>query len=273
MAAQIIAERPELWPETVRALLVHSAEWTSVMRGPLPVMPSQSDLRAFTGRYGYGIPDLQRALRSLRNDVTMVIENQMQPFARHGKQVKTREMVLHDLPWPKEALAGLGEQLVRMKVTLSYFIEPNPGERGWTRRHTYASHGLRFEVKRSEETLTDFRRRVNKAAREEQGESTHAGRDTGWTLGPRLRNRGSIHSDTWNGTAAELAARHAIAVYPTGGWWREKPALRRDERQVRYALIVSLSAPIAIDLYTPIELEIAVPITIQSSPHRGRRAH
>jgi hypothetical protein len=52
--------------------------------------------------------------------------------------VKTKDMILHDLPWPGEALEALGQTIVRMKITLSYFIEPNPGERGWTQRHRYS---------------------------------------------------------------------------------------------------------------------------------------
>ena len=108
--------------------------------------------------------------------------------------------------------------LVQMQVTLSYFIEPNPGERGWTRRHTYASHGLRFAVKRSEETLSAFQQRINAAARGGGANPAAAGPDDGWFLGPRLRDRGSLIADIWEGTAGDLASRHAIAVYPIGGW-------------------------------------------------------
>src|SRR5262249_33533042 len=111
-------------------------------------------------------------------------------------------MMLHDLPWPAEVLEGLGQQIVQMKVTLSYFIEPNPGERGWTKRHRYSSHGLRFDVKRSEETLERFRRRINSAAREEEELIVAAGADDGWFFGARFRNRGSLHSDIWGKTAA-----------------------------------------------------------------------
>lgn len=32
MAAAIMAEHPQMWPETVRALMIHSAQWTPVMR-------------------------------------------------------------------------------------------------------------------------------------------------------------------------------------------------------------------------------------------------
>ena len=100
--------------------------------------------------------------------------------------------------------------------------------------------------------METFRRRINKAARDEEDSGDLGGSEVGWYLGPRLRNRGSIHSDLWEGTAADLASRHAIAVYPTGGWWRQKPALQRADRRIRYSLIVSLQAPVDVDVYTPI---------------------
>jgi len=93
-------------------------------------------------------------------------------------------MILYDLPWPAEALEAQGQTNVQMKVTLSYFIEPNPGERGWTQRHRYSSHGLRFAVKRSEENLNAFRSRVNRAAREDDEWYGTAGGDSGWLFGP-----------------------------------------------------------------------------------------
>ena len=148
------------------------------------------------------------------------------------------------------------------RVRLSYFIEPNPGERGWARRHRYASHGLRFALKRSLETLGQFRQRINKAAEDEDAAvaGPMAGGDN-WLLGPTTRDKGSMHSDIWRGTAAELADRDAIGIYPVGGWWKEKPQLRRWDRFARYALIVSLRAHEAeIDLYTAIVNRIAAEI-------------
>jgi hypothetical protein len=41
-------------------------------------------------------------------------------------------------------------------------------------------------------------------AREEEDSSAATGGDTGWFFGPRLRNRGAVHSDFWEGTAADL---------------------------------------------------------------------
>ena len=85
----------------------------------------------------------------------------MQPFQVKGSEIKTKNLVLHQLPWPKAILEDLGAADVELRVTLSYFIEPNPGERGQTKRHGYASHGLRFEVKRSKEPDDAFIRRIN----------------------------------------------------------------------------------------------------------------
>jgi hypothetical protein len=90
--------------------------------------------------------------------------------------------------------------------------------------------------------------------------------DTGgdaWYLGS-FRDRGSVHSDYWSGTAAELANRDAIAVFPVGGWWKEKPALMRYDRIIRYALVVSIRAISgSVNIYTPIEIAIAAVVPIE----------
>ncbi len=156
-------------------------------------------------------------------------------------------------------MEALGEAEVELRVTLSYFVEPNPGERGWVRRHRYASHALRFEVKRALESVGEFRRRINKAAMaEEEGLPPVRGDADDWYLS-RIRNVGSIHSDYWHGTAAELAQRSAIGVAPVGGWWKENRHHRRYDCRVRYALLVSIrAAGSAIDIYTPVSAQVAV---------------
>jgi hypothetical protein len=261
LAAGIIAARPTLWPETVRALIVHSAEWTPAMRQRFDAAGSQSQKLAMLRRYGWGVPDLGRALMSASNDATLMVEDALLPFRKDGSAIKTRDMNLHRLPWPRAELAALGDLDVELRITLSYFVEPNPGERGWTRRHRYASHNLRFAVKRSLEGLEAFRQRINKAAQDEEAGAVGAvaGGDS-WVLGT-IRDRGSIHSDIWRGSAAALAERDAIGVFPVSGWWKEKPGLQRWDRSARYALCVSIRAPETdIDLYTAVANQIAVPI-------------
>ena len=263
-AGKMLAARPQLWPETVRALIVHSAEWTPAMLAHLNQDASSQDKLALLRRYGYGVPNYSRAIFSTLNDTTLVVEDNLQPFWRDAKGVvKTRDMHLHTPPWPRAELEALGETQVEFRITLSYFVEPNPGERGWTRRHRYASHGLRFAVKRSLETQDEFRARINAAIEtEEQGLPADTSGDN-WLLG-RIRNLGSIHSDYWRGSGAELARRDAIAIYPVGGWWKEKPNLARYDRQVRYALCVSIRATAGtIDIYTPIQTAVTTAVQIQ----------
>jgi hypothetical protein len=102
---------------------------------------------------------------------------------------------------------------------------------------------------------------LSKSAQEED-EEVEFGKDSrNWELGDRLRRHGSVHSDTWRGTAAQLASCGMIAVFPVTGWWRERPHLGRHEQIARYSLIVSISTESQdIDLYTPIATQIAVPI-------------
>lgn len=56
--------------------------------------------------------------------------------------IKTREMHLHDLPWPTDLLAGLGNVQVTLRVTLSCIIESNPDDRGGIDEYAYQSHAL-----------------------------------------------------------------------------------------------------------------------------------
>ncbi|MBA4034577.1 MAG: hypothetical protein C0480_08270 [Bradyrhizobium sp.] len=261
LSAGIMSARPELWPETIRGLIVHSAEWTPAMRTRFDAVTSQAQKLSLLRRYGWGVPDLTRSLMSAMDDATLMVEDALLPFRKDGSQIKTRDMNLHLLPWPRAELAALGDADVELRITLSYFIEPNPGERGWTRRHRYASHSLRFAVKRSLESIDAFRQRINRAAQDEEagGSTSTVGGDS-WVLGP-IRDRGSIHSDIWRGSAAALAERDAVGVFPISGWWKEKPALQRWDRATRYSLLISIRAPGSeVDIYNSIAAQLAVPV-------------
>jgi hypothetical protein len=163
LAASILAEYPSLWPETVRGLIVHSAEWTDIMKDRLDRATGRRSRGALFRRYGMGVPDLTRATRSATDALTLVAEDIIHPF----EEGRMGEMNLHQLPWPIDVLSDLGDAEVRLRVTLSYYVDPNPARRGWRRRYRYASHGLRFEVRRPTESTLDFRKRINRLARAE----------------------------------------------------------------------------------------------------------
>jgi hypothetical protein len=271
LAARIKDFYPECWPETIRALIVHSAEWTDGLKKQFLGNQSKTAYAQLIRICGYGVPDLNRALYSAENSLTLVSQAYIQPYDKKpsGGGYRTNEMHLFDLPWPKEVLLALPPNIkVNMKVTLSYFIEPGPGEIGWENRYRYPSHGLRFDIKSPSETNDEFIRRINTAVHtEEEGAPGTKSASDKWLIGSNGRDKGSIHSDIWDGTAAELAASGCIAVYPIIGWWRERPYLGRFNRKTRYSLIVSINTPAAdVDIYTPVAnlVGITVPVTIET---------
>jgi Subtilase family len=261
IGAILQSDYPELWPETIRGLLVHSAEWSSEMLEEFPYRQRNARLRC----YGWGIPNLQRARSCAKNIATLIFEDSLRPFRKVGHEVKSYQMNVHPLPFPANVLQQLGDDDVTMRVTLSYFVEPSPGRKGWTKRHRYASHGLRFDVIRPDEDLSQFRTRLTRDVWEDRshnpGGAVPDSRE--WQLGDDLRRKGCLHSDFWTGTASTLALCDKIAVFPVTGWWRERPGLERFDRDARYSLLVTItSKQTEVDLYVAVEQAIAVQPTV-----------
>lgn len=267
MAGAIRAEYPDYWEETIRALLVHSASWPEPLKKQFMSRDSKSEYKNLLKICGYGVPSLDKALYSARNSLTLIAQAELQPYdKRSGGGMRTRDMHFYDLPWPVKVLQELPDDVqVKMKVTLSYFVEPGPGEIGWKDRYRYASHALRFDINNPGESKDAFIKRINKAAREqdEQLTNTQSASDH-WVLGSTARDRGSIHSDTWTGTSAQLAASNFISVLPKIGWWRERAHLGCWNRKTRYSLVVSIETESTeVDVYTPIVTKLRLPIPVE----------
>ncbi|GAB6905950.1 S8 family peptidase [Desulfosarcina cetonica] len=272
MAARIQAQYPDFWPETIRALLVHAANWPDGLWQQFSGDGSKTALKKLLRICGYGVPNLERALFSAANSLTLIAQAEIQPFDKKrddvGKPIsgyRTKDMHVYELPWPKDVLRGLPDGTgVEMRVTLSYFIEPGPGEIGWQDRYRYASHALRFELNSPGEGKEELIKRINKAARDEEG--GHPGTASAskyWKIG-QARDRGSVHSDIWQGTAQELADSNIIAISPRIGWWRERAHLKRWDRRARYALVVSITTPEeTIDVYTPVATQVGITVPIE----------
>ena len=262
MAAQIMAEHPGYWPETVRAMMVHSARWTKPMLAEIDAAGQKTARTPLRRKFGYGMPDLPRALASASDDLALFAQAYIRPFDRPETsrrdpeqrvgRVTFGEAHYYDLPWPTQVLEQLENCPVRLKVTLSYFVEPYPLKGSMLDPASYRSFGLRFDLKRRQEGEAEFRRRKNA----EMGDRIVASEaDPNWDFGEKAIAAGSLHCDTWSGTAVELASRDQLAIYPVMGWWRNRPGQGRYLDTARYALVVTLEAPEAgIDL----QAEVAV---------------
>lgn len=261
-AAKVVVRYPNLWPESVRGLMIHSARWTETMERQFPVRignGGRDDMKWRLKCCGYGVPNEERALYSTENGFTFIAQEKLKPYIkdRAKSNIKINQMHFYDLPWPKELLEGLGEIEVTLRITLSYFIEPSPGEIGWKDKYRYPSYGLRFDVNTSTETEDDFKRRINRLILEEDEEEAQQNDSQRWEVGSSNRNEGSVHSDSIKITGAQLSTCNLIAVYPLGGWWKTRPNLKRFGGEVKYSLIISLDTPDeTIDLYNIVKTQV-----------------
>jgi subtilase family protein len=292
MAAILMAAEPDHWPETIRALMVHSAEWTPRMLERFRQHKGKTKALLLAREFGYGVPSLDRALKSARGDLALVSQATIQPFVmptKPGKKgtpisdgpAKYKDLHLYRLPWPVARLEELGEKRVELKVTLSYFIEPSPGQIAPKTPALYRSHGVRFDLQHPLENEETFLARINtlaaaEEAEEEQGSalddsvaetaneettgSVARPSDDRWRFGSNSRSNkaaGSLHCDVWIGPGAELAARRTLAVYPVAGWWKNRLPRKRFNSKARYALVMTLRCiDEDVDLYSQIMTEI-----------------
>ncbi|WP_339811708.1 S8 family peptidase [uncultured Imperialibacter sp.] len=255
MAAELKTEYPDYWPETIRGLMVHSAEWTDAMLQSRN-LNLETDRRALLRSVGYGVPILEQAKNSANNSLTLVSQRSIQPYRLEKSQPRYNEYHLYELPWPVDVLRDeIGDRDATIKVTLSYYIEPNPGNRQYASNFRYHSHELDFKLIKPLEQLNEFKRRISAASSgtEEHDDDTINRSSEPWTLKERVRSKGSIKKDFITISGVEMSRRNILAVYPKNGWYRTRKQLGKIESMVRYSLIITIETPEQeVDLYTPV---------------------
>lgn len=264
MAAEIWSVEPSLRPETVRGLIVHSASWTPAMKRQFRSLDDR------LAACGYGVPDPVFARECTKDRATVFIEDEMpngvveevpkkEPPKRAGTKTTEpklrRKMKLFRLPVPDE-LTGYTNEDVELRVTLSYFPEPNKFH-----RRVYHGLDLKWDMQGPQESEAEFLERVNELMRPlgADGKRRRTSTKTSfqWVIGPQKRSRGTVQSDRWRGRAAYLAGSKLIAVYPVLGWWDQRKDLR--EYLMRFSLIVSVTGP---DVYSHIKTALTVPVEV-----------
>lgn len=203
LAAKIKHSNPTLSPLTIRGLMVHSAEWTDEMVRQC----SNNGIRKIDlllHSCGYGVPNEQKAVMSDESHVTFIAEQEIHPFDGNSKKCRFDNMHILELPWPKDLLENMGEVEVKMKVTLSFYIQPAPGAKTRLNKYAYPSSLLRFDVKTAEESYEQFEKRISHVFQDGVDKSLN---DTGrWQIGIQRRNRGSVISDSFVDSAVKIAS-------------------------------------------------------------------
>lgn len=266
---------PNAWPETLRALMIHSASWNAGMINQFNIDTNKvGDIQRLLRIVGYGIPDIRKATECKSNYLTFISEEVIQPYKLDGT-IKTNEIHYYEFPWPKEILENLGATDVTLRVTLSYYIQPNPGDKGYSTKYSYQSCALKFLLINPGETPENFEIRTNRINIEnlknelgveklEVGDYIKGTGNSRWYLGADTVFKGSIHSNFWKGSAAEIASCNRLAIYPlASGWWKQLKKQQKADSKLRYSLIVSIETPEnTADIYTEIASQINIQNTI-----------
>lgn len=248
LAARVWALEPKLRPETVRGLIVHSASWTRAM---LEDFPGLNDRLLACG---YGVPSERLASECAQGIATIVLEDTMpnavieeEPKKVPPKKSTTkttepkvrRKLKLYRLPLP-ESLLSESDPSVELRVTLSYFTEPNKFG-----RRTYHGLDLKWDMQGPHEPEAAFLERINVLKRplNAKGKRVKSAktRSFNWTVGIQSRSRGTVQSDRWRGSMSELVGDKLIAIVPVLGWWDQRRALRTQE--MPFSLVVSVFGP------------------------------
>lgn len=253
LAAKIKKENPDLSMLSVRGMMVHSAGWTQEME-----RIGNGSINDIMSICGYGVPNEDMALFSSEKYATYIFENELIPYANEpGKSNnKYNEMHFYDLPWPTDLLEEMGSEKVKIRITLSYYVKPSPGYVGRKNKYRYPSATLHFDLKSPNENVEEFLCRRNK----NEGDKTTDNETQRWTIKQTRREQGTVQSDWFECTAAELAACGQIVVYPGAGWWKERK-LRNVDNLIKYSLIVSITTD-ETEIYNAVKAKISNKITI-----------
>lgn len=262
LAAEVWSLEPTLRPESVRGLLVHSASWTPEMERQFT---SEADRFAACG---YGAPDEAFAKECANDRATIIVEDELPnsvveevPKKKPPKLAKTkkteprlrRKVLLFRLPLSNELL-GDDDSDVELRVTLSYFAEPNK-----FRRRVFHGLDLKWDMQGPQESEDEFLERINELYREKGADGKRRRKSKtksfDWDVGIQMRSRGTVQSDRWHGKMSDLVGDKLIAIVPVLGWWDQRRELRQNRQ--RFSLVVTVRGA---GVYAAIKPRVEVPV-------------
>lgn len=236
VSALALALQKELPDESAllyRALIVNSARWPEWAE-------RENDKYALLRRFGYGVPDSERALRNDDHRVTLVAS---------GETIIARQAKLFQIPVPPELSSAASNFKVRIDVTLSYAAMPRRTRKG---ARQYLSCWADWRCSGKNQAAEDFRGGLFKD--EEAGGSADyfpwmLRNDQHGIVKDARRNLGTLQKDWAVVDSHELPESFLIGVVGHPGWDTANiyPA--------KFALAVSFEAVNRdIEIYEPVRV-------------------
>lgn len=222
IAARLQAEHPEESAQIYRALIVQSA------RLPKSCFdnPSLNDFRY----YGYGIPDVDRALNNSKSRITFIQDGKVGP--------KKADIYRVDIP---DELRGEGKEFrILVEITLAFTAKTRVTRKG---SHSYLSNWLEWKTSNYNEVFRSFRNRTIEYL--EGDEELEGGDEVGdpikWVIreNPRYsdnginRNNSTVQKSWAIIEPHQFSEEFSLAIIGHVGWDKNL------ENELPYALCVS----------------------------------
>lgn len=223
IASKLQAEHPTESAQMYRALIIQSARLPDHCFNN----PTLNDFRY----YGYGIPDINRALSNSESRITFIQEGKVGPRKADIYQIK--------IP---ESLRGEGKEFrILVEVTLSFTAKTRLTRRG---SHNYLSNWLEWKSSKYNEKFNSFRNRTIEYLEEDEagGDEIQEANDTikwiirenpAWGKNGINRNNSTVQKSWVIIEPHQFAEEFSIAIIGHLGWEKDI------ENETKYAVCVS----------------------------------
>lgn len=226
IAAMIQKEHPEVSALMWRALIVQSAR--------LPAHCFDAPTTRDFARYGYGIPNLQRALNNTLNRIT---------FIQQG-ELSAKKSDIYKVNIPFELRGERQEHPLLVEITLAFTARTKVTRKG---AHSYLSTWLEWKSSKYNENFNSFRNRTldyldQEEPQDDLEEGEHAIR---WVLRENSKFNRNVGVNRNNSTVQkswaliqphQLTTDFSLAIIGHSGWDKNL------ENKIPYALTISFEA-------------------------------
>lgn len=236
LAARILEVLPAAGADLLRSLIVNSATWPAMMAS------KEETIRLF----GYGVPDRNKALEPGGPRCLLYAE----------ETVSIGHAQFFRVPFPADLFDHTPETMIRVSVTLAYRAPVRKSNR------RYRGTILEWKFGQRGEPLDQFRQRcsVGRAVQTDDDEvEEQAIGDWNWTIGSRLRTRGTTQKDWFEAPAVDFGDELLLAVIGRRGWL---PKERQDAGfNQRYGISICIETiGVVIPIHEAIEARIRIPV-------------